>query len=143
MSWLSLREYTEKFRVSLSTVRRHIQQGKVEAKKFGRNWFVNAQPLQFESASLAPDPLTEPSEMLGNFSGRDLGLQGVIDFSSKALHHYLILSDKLAAEKDLRLKEKEAELIGTKQELAELEAYTKILEEELEKLKDRPEGWTT
>jgi excisionase family DNA binding protein len=141
MSWYSIREYTDRSGVSVSTVRRQIREGRLFAKKFGRHWYIQ-QPdgtlppvseLKFEE-----DAFGLQTAQLGSASS---SVQSVVDFSSKALHHYLLLSEKLIAEKDLRLKERETELQTRRQEIAELEGYTAILEEEIRRLKERPEGW--
>jgi hypothetical protein len=143
MSWFSVSEYTRRYNVSSSTVRRQIQKGRVFAKKFGRNWYV-----QYPDAPEFPDETTDISTESAVSAGAPVlpqagggTLQSVIDFSSKALHHYLLLSDKLMAEKDLRLQEKEREVNEKRQEVAELEEYTRMLEGEIQRLKERPEGW--
>ena len=51
------------------------------------------------------------------------------------------MSEKLVAEKDVRLKEKDREIARKKQSIAELESYVKLLEVELERQKNKPEGW--
>ena len=121
-TWMTIREYINRYHVSLSTVHRHIQQGKVQSKKVGRNWYILGEEgvtPSIEPATLAPDFNFSPPEDEGN-------LKSVVEFSSKALHHYLMMSDKLVAEKDLRIKEKEAELIEKRQTIAELTAYTEL-----------------
>lgn len=145
MSWYSIREYTQRMNVSASTVRRQIAGGKLYAKKFGRHWYVQSTtvPPDHDPAWDATGDETEqtagPLAMRAAPSGGDLA--HVVEFSSKALHHYLMLSEKLIAEKDLRLKEKDEQLSASKQESAELEAYVRILENELERQKEKPEGW--
>ncbi len=139
MSWVSIREYTERTGLSTSTVRRQIRKRKVFAKKFGRDWYLQLSDdatspyLEQDAAQSAGGPLTSLPET-GN-------LEGVIEFSSKALHHYLILSEKLIAEKDIRLAERDVQLNEKKQECAELEGYVQLLEKEIERLKEKPEGW--
>ncbi|MFH1018523.1 MAG: hypothetical protein V1798_10155 [Pseudomonadota bacterium] len=140
MSWFSVSEYKHQYNVSSSTVRRQIQKGRIFAKKFGRNWYIQYPDAQAVSAA----PRTESAVMAGEpiLPGAAEGnLQSVINFSSKALHHYLLLSDKLMAEKELRIQEKEKELNERRQDVAELEEYVRMLEGEVQRLKDRPEGW--
>jgi hypothetical protein len=70
------------------------------------------------------------------------GFQAIIDFSSKALHHYLLLHEKLMQEKDIRLEERALQLSEKKQTIAELESYVRMLEKALAKAHDsKPEGW--
>ncbi|MFH1262427.1 MAG: helix-turn-helix domain-containing protein [Pseudomonadota bacterium] len=142
MSWYSIREYTDRMGVSISTVRRQIQEGRLFAKKFGKHWYI--QPPD-GAVSAAPEP-TLREEVDDLHSATLVAPQGsnvtsIVEFSSKALHHYLLMSEKLIAEKDIRLKEREQLLSEKKQEVADLEAYVKILENELTRQKDRPEGW--
>lgn len=141
MSWYSIREYTEREGISISTVRRQIQEGRLFAKKFGRHWFIQSQQKN------SPSP-AEPSfdEAVSTMSGASLASEGgnvqsIVEFSSKALHHYLLMSEKLIAEKDARLTERDQELQKKKQTVAELESYVGILEGELARRKDKPEGW--
>lgn len=68
-------------------------------------------------------------------------LQSIVEFSSKALHHYLLMSEKLVAEKDARLQERDQQLQEKKQEVADLENYVQLLEGELTRQKEKPEGW--
>ena len=147
MSWYSIREYTERHRLSTSTVRRQIQQGRIYAKKFGRNWYVH-YPDSADTGGIPAggdasiEPQTEPMDFPAPTLGSGSSLQSVVEFSSKALHHYLMLSEKLLAEKDIRIAERERELSERRQAVAELEEYVKLLETELTRLKERPEGWS-
>jgi len=133
MSWCSIREYTERRGISASTARRQIQDGRVYARKFGRNWYVqwgsSDEPAQHEvPGPTSPTGATLARSDIGGFpqAAENGSLQSVVEFSSKALHHYLLLNEKLAAEKDSRLAEKD-------QRIVELEAYVKLLERELER----------
>jgi hypothetical protein len=130
MSWVSIREFTEKSGLSTSTIRRQIQEGRLYARKFGRNWYIQAPEASEFSLAEMPDSASLPEKA---------SFQGLIEFSSKALHHYLILSDRLMAEKEGRLKERVRQLEEKDQEVAELEGYVRLLERELRK-RDEPSG---
>jgi excisionase family DNA binding protein len=141
MSWYSIREYTERMGVSMSTVRRQIQEGRLFAKKFGRHWYI--QPQEIVNA---PGPEPRMEESLMDFSGASLAKDGgnvasIVEFSSKALHHYLLMSEKLIAEKDARLAERDQQIAEKKQEVADLERYVQLLEGELTRKKEKPDGW--
>ncbi len=140
MSWFSVSEYKHRYNVSSSTIRRQIQKGRIFAKKFGRNWYIQDPDAQTGMAATSQESAVSAGEPLLPEAGGE-NLQSVIDFSSKALHHYLLLSEKLMAEKELRIQEKEKELNERRQEVAELEEYTHMLETEIRRLKERPEGW--
>jgi excisionase family DNA binding protein len=131
MSWYSIREYTQRMRVSTSTVRRQIQEGRLFARKFGRHWYI--QPPE-NLAPQAEEPKFEESMMdlaPASLAKEGGGIQSIVEFSSKALHHYLLMSEKLIAEKDARLAERDREISGQKQEIADLENYARLLEERL------------
>jgi excisionase family DNA binding protein len=140
MSWYSIREYTRRYNVSPSTVRRHIQQGRISARKFGRNWYIEYPDHGDGVMRISQAERDEEFEELPA-PAEGSNLRSVIDFSSKALHHYLLMHEKLVAEKELRLAEREREIVERRQEVAELEGYVKLLEEEIARLKERPEGW--
>jgi hypothetical protein len=137
MSWYSIREFTQKNNLSSSTVRRHIAQGKISAKKFGRNWYIEYP----DRADTGGDVSLHVPVVTEARSEPAVGVQGIVEFSSKALNHYLMMHEQLMAEKELRLQEKDAQIQEAKQEAADLEGYVKILEQEIERLKERPEGW--
>lgn len=86
------------------------------------------------AVSASPDFPAFPQEAAST------SMQGLLDFSSKALHHYLLMHDKLMAEKDLRLREKEEALRRVEQDKAELEGYARILETALEQRSSRAKG---
>jgi len=76
--------------------------------------------------------------------GNGSALSEIISFSSKALNSYLITNDKLIAEKEKRIEEKEFLIKSLSQKIAEMESYIKALEtaeKKLRELMDKPEGW--
>jgi excisionase family DNA binding protein len=142
MSWFSIREYTDRMGVSISTVRRQIQEGRLFAKKFGKHWYI--QPPEGAISAAAEPTLREEVDDLSAATlaePQGSNITSIVEFSSKALHHYLLMSEKLIAEKDSRLKERDELLSEKKQEVADLEAYVKILEVELARQANKPEGW--
>ena len=141
MSWYSIREYTDRMGISMSTVRRQIQEGRLFAKKFGRHWYI--QPSE---AAVRAEPEPKFEEALTGISsavhaGGEGNIQSIVEFSSKALHHYLLMSEKLIAEKDVRLAERDREIAEKKQAVADLENYVSLLEGELTRQKEKPDGW--
>ena len=138
MGWVSIREYTEQAGVSASTVRRQIRERRLFAKKFGRDWFV--RPPEYIRPPSDGAEQAGPIDLPERLDSRSPQTE-LIDFSSKALNHYLILSEKLIAEKDLRIAERDHEVTEKRQLVAELEAYVELLEQELARQKQKPEGW--
>ncbi len=141
MSWYSIREYTERAGISMSTVRRQIQEGRLFAKKFGKHWYI--QPPE---GSVPPTAEPKFEETALDFSGAELAggggnVQSIVEFSSKALHHYLLMSEKLMAEKDARIAERDQTIQEKRQQLAEIEKYVEILEGEIARQREKPEGW--
>jgi hypothetical protein len=61
--WMTLVEYASKNRVSLSTLRRYIKQGKIEHRlQSGRYWVWDPEPQQF-STDLASELLRAKQEI--------------------------------------------------------------------------------
>lgn len=138
MSWYSVREYARRAGITPMMVERKLQEGELLSRMIGGEWYIQVN----DALAVAPEPsFREATTDVARSARDDSGLQGVIDFSSKALHHYLLMSDKLLAEKDLRLQEREAQLSEKKQAVAELESYVQLLEEEIRRQRDKPEGW--
>jgi excisionase family DNA binding protein len=145
MSWYSIREYTKRAGLSSSTVRRRIRKGEIKAKKFGRGWYIQPDEGEFEPMNFSQTG--ENVSAFDDFTEAVYATEGnvsdVVSFSSKALHHYLLLSEKLVAEKDIRISEKDKQILEKSQQVAELESYVRLLEGEVEKMKakERAEGW--
>ncbi len=136
MSWCSIREYSEKTGQAASTIRRNVQRGRLYGRKFGRSWYVFEEDERSEpmTSAVAASSFDFPETASGQTPS---SLQGLLDFSSKALHHYLMMHDKLMAEKDLRLKEKENALKQRNIEVSELEGYVRILENALTREREK------
>lgn len=146
-SWYTIEEYSERTGASISRIRRQIREGRLKAKKFGQDWFLKPADSRLSLLDEDTDPniridRLDSSQAPSLYDKQDKGnVRSVVEFSSKALNHYLLLSEKLIAEKDLRLAERDDQLRENKQAIAELEGYVKMLEEEIVRLKERPEGW--
>jgi excisionase family DNA binding protein len=137
MSWYSIREYTNRMGVSVSTVRRQIQEGRLFAKKFGGHWYIEASGEKETTEPKMEEALVDFNN--GATLAKDGGnIASIVEFSSKALHHYLLMSEKLLAEKDSRLAEKSREVSEKQQAIAELEKYAELLEAELAERRGRP-----
>ena len=121
--FLTVREYAAKHGVSVSTVQRRLAKGEIKGQRFGRSWYIeldstNAGKTAAEIAGSVPVRQTSvPSNV------KDL-----IDFSSKALNSYLMMSDRLLEEKEQGYNEKVRQLEIEKQRVAELESYVRMLE---------------
>ena len=141
MAWITIKEYIQRFRISDSTIRRHIRTLKVKIKREGSKIFIwlPDEPAQDENVVSSPEDdkkfeVIKPKAYEFQEQLISKGVNGtiadLIAFSSKALNSYLMISDKLAYEKDKRIQEREAMIRDHKQKISELESYIKMLEEQ-------------
>ncbi len=124
---LSVREYAAAQGVSASTIQRRLQRGELKGKRFGRAWYVQVSSVA-TSSEAAPETST-PLPLLGaEQMQHSPTLKELIAFSSKALNSYLLMSDRLVAEKERSFEEMQQQLNAEKQRVAELTNYVRILE---------------
>jgi hypothetical protein len=129
MSWITIKEYIQRFGVSDSTIRRRIRSTSLKSKRIGSKILVWADnDPAVESDGGRENQIQKFAQILPDGGHGGQSLADVIAFSSKALNSYLIVSDKLVEEKDKRIEEKDSIIRDQKQKISELESYVKILE---------------
>lgn len=128
-NWLPLIEYSNKYRVSLSTLRRRIKSGEIEYRFADGKYLIKDGPLQMSLASetIAPPtsvgsqttsaPEVEPDQFWQT-------TQGLLNEIKKAY--------------SLVLQEKEEQILQLKEEVADLKTLVRVLEEENNRLKEKP-----
>ena len=130
-NWLPLMEYSAKFRVSLSTLRRRIKAGEIEHKLIEGKYLLKDGPLQVVhsgSEAIAPPPKVSPQiQSVSTESGPDRNqymqvTQGLLNEIKKAY--------------SLILQEKEEQIIQLKDEVADLKTLVRVLEEENARVKN-------
>jgi hypothetical protein len=130
-NWLPLMEYSAKFRVSLSTLRRRIKAGEIEYKFADGKYLLKDGPLQFvhqESETIAPpSPANAQTNLKLQPAPTDhdqfwLATQGLLNEIKKAY--------------SLILQEKEEQIFTLKEEVADLKTLVRVLEDENARVKN-------
>ncbi len=133
-SWLTLMDYSTKYRVSLSTLRRRIKSGEIEHKFADGKYLIKESPVQSNRAgseTIAPPSLVK-SQNQGQASvapaapaaGQDLNGQSAQSLLSEIKKAYSQV-----------LQGKEQLIIQLKEEVADLKTLVRVLEDENNRLK--------
>ena len=138
--WLTLMEYSAKFRVSLSTLRRRIKAGEIEYKFSDGKYLLRDGPLV--AASPEEEPIAPPSSVSAQKPATESNVIP-LDQNSDAADHdqYWRTTNTLLAEikkaYSLVLQEKEEQILQLKEEVADLKTLVRVLEDETTRLKGR------
>ncbi len=125
-AWLTLIEYSNKYRVSLSTLRRRIKGGEIEYKFSDGKYLIKDGPLQVssEAEAVAPPPSVKPQPRNDESADKDQfwrTTQGLLNEIKKAY--------------SLILQEKEEQILQLKEEVADLKTLVRVLEEDNTRMK--------
>ncbi len=122
-------EYSNKYRVSLSTLRRRIKAGEIEYQFSDGKYLIRDGPLQLSSTleAVAPPTSTNASSLSPSEKGPDQDqfwktTQGLLNEIKKAY--------------SLILQEKEEQILQLKEEVADLKTLVRVLEEENSRMKN-------
>ena len=129
-NWLPLMEYSAKFRVSLSTLRRRIKAGEIEYKFADGKYLLRDGPLQvvhLGSETIAPPSQANAQSPTQTTEAADHGqfwhtTQGLLNEIKKAY--------------SLVLQEKEEQILQLKEEVADLKTLVRVLEDENTRVKN-------
>ncbi len=130
-NWLPLMEYSAKYRVSLSTLRRRIKAGEIEYNLQDGKYLIKDGPLltvHSGSEAIAPPPKVSPqiqNVTVASGSERDQfcqTTQGLLNEIKKAY--------------SLILQEKEEQILQLKDEVADLKTLVRVLEEDNARVKN-------
>lgn len=141
-NWLSLTDYSSKYRVSISTLRRRIKSSQIDFKKDHGKYLLKDEPaLELEenhdmrfgagatSEANAPENGTDP--MLARFKEEVASREGnepVISTATK------LLNELKRAYMNI-LQEKEEQIIQLKEEVTDLKTLVRVLEQDNERLR--------
>ncbi|MGE0527807.1 MAG: hypothetical protein AB7G93_02345 [Bdellovibrionales bacterium] len=131
-SWLPLMEYSAKYRVSLSTLRRRIKAGEIEHKFSDGKYLLKDGPLQMNSSgseTIAP-PTSVSSHTQSPVPKPDPAPES--DPHWKTVQALLSEIKKAYA---LILQEKEEQILQLKEEVADLKTLVRVLEDDNTRLK--------
>ncbi len=133
MEWITLADYSVKYKVSVSTLRRRIKAGKLHSEKVAGKYLLPDRPLEedlmetHQEAAPVREPVFEPSEA-ESFSP-PLRTSDEMDFSTAKL----LLGEIKRAYMTI-LQEKEEQIVALKHELADLNTLVRALERENQRL---------
>jgi hypothetical protein len=128
-NWLPLMEYSAKFRVSLSTLRRRIKAGEIEYKFADGKYLLRDGPLTVVSSE--PETIAPPSTA----SSQTLKLQPAPEQDQFWLATQGLLNEIKKAY-SLILQEKEEQILQLKEEVADLKTLVRVLEDENTRVKN-------
>ena len=111
---ISIKEYSEKYNISVSTIRRRIKTNMIEYEKYGNKYM-----------------LSDTSQILKeNNKTAKINIEEMLKFADKSISSITTLQNALSEEKDNRIKELETMNRQLQEEISELRMLVKILEEE-------------
>lgn len=130
-AWLPLMEYSNKFRVSLSTLRRRIKAGEIEYKFADGKYLIKDGPLNLSSSLEAVAPPTPVSPQVQ--TKKEVPANSDNDQFWRATQGLL---NEIKKAYSLILQEKEEQILQLKEEVADLKTLVRVLEEENARLKN-------
>lgn len=128
-TWLPLMEYSNKFRVSLSTLRRRIKAGEIEYKFSDGKYLIKDGPLQLSSTLEAVAP---PSQQVSPQAQSSKEPEVDHDQFWRTTQGLL---NEIKKAYSLILQEKEEQILQLKEEVADLKTLVRVLEDENARLK--------
>jgi hypothetical protein len=133
--WLPLIEYSGKYRVSMSTLRRRIKAGEIEYKFADGKYLLKDGPLNISSGTETIAPPTSMSQIQGNEKApvmptviASIAPAPVTSDSHWETTHALLAEIKKAY--SLVLEEKEEMILQLKEEISDLKTLVRVLEDE-------------
>lgn len=124
-------EYSAKFRVSLSTLRRRIKAGEIEYKFSDGKYLLRDGPLT--AASSENEPIAPPTSV----SAQTQAAEEPADHDQYWRTTQSLLNEIKKAY-SLVLQEKEEQILQLKEEVADLKTLVRVLEDETVRLKGPP-----
>lgn len=146
-NWLPLMEYSAKYRVSLSTLRRRIKSGEMEHKLEDGKYLVKDAPRS-ASPSLQtnskPETIAPPTLVRSQESGATVSKnkETVRDNSVDQDQFYRstqALLNEIKKAYSLILQEKEEQILQLKEEVADLKTLVRVLEDDNNRMKTQAE----
>lgn len=134
-SWIPLNDYSTKYKVSISTLRRRIRGDEVQHRfADGKYWLVDQPITKYARSTLVDHRVQESKEKQGLLpSAEDDGTtsSGADQLLASAQH----LMQELKSAYVSVLHEKEAQIMQLKEEITDLKTLVRILESENDRLK--------
>lgn len=130
--WLPLMEYSNKYRVSLSTLRRRIKAGEIEYKFSDGKYLLKDGPLQASSGSEAIAPPSSVSPQNQSSAGSSTPAPAAAVESPDQDQFWRAtqgLLNEIKKAYSLILQEKEEQILQLKEEVADLKTLVRVLED--------------
>jgi hypothetical protein len=137
--WLTLMEYSAKYRVSLSTLRRRIKTGEIECKFTGGKYLLKDGPLELTEA--APETIAPPPKVKSQSAApAPQPVTPTVPQQSASANQHMettqVLLNEIKKAYSLILQEKEEQILQLKEEVADLKTLVRVLESENTRLND-------
>lgn len=136
--WLTLMEYSNRYRVSLSTLRRRIKAGDIDYRFADGKYLIKDGPLQVSqpasgqeaiapptSVRPRPEPVVEEVESKMTSASNDRFWKSTQSLLQEIKKAYSLI-----------LQEKEEQILQLKEEVADLKTLVRVLEDSNEQLKE-------
>jgi hypothetical protein len=142
-NWLTLTDYSSKYRVSISTLRRRIKSNQVEHQFSGGKYLLaDEAPMHddfhFEPSSPAAEAHTHSHEPAAHSMSEKLHAAADAGFDAEPmLSTATKLLNELKKAYMSNLQEKEEQMILLKEEVADLKTLVRVLEQENDRLQLR------
>ncbi len=132
-SWLPLTDYSTKYKVSISTLRRRIKAEDIKYRFEDGKYFIVDEPVSAHQKTHRPSQESEPS-LMGAHPAKNA--QVAINKDEPILTAANKLLNELKKAYSLILQEKEEQILQLKSELADIKTLVRVLESENERLKN-------
>lgn len=139
-SWLSLTDYSHKYRVSISTLRRRIKTSAIDFKKDHGKYLLKDEPsvdhandqgIRFGLGATSQAAESDSDPMLERFREEVASREGTEPVISTATK---LLNELKRAYMNI-LQEKEEQMIQLKSEVSDLKTLVRVLEQDNERLR--------
>lgn len=130
-NWLPLMEYSAKFRVSLSTLRRRIKAGEIEYKLADGKYLLRDGPLQVVNSG--SETIAPPTSVKS--SNQEVTPKETAPDHDQFWRSTQSLLNEIKKAYSLILQEKEELILQLKDEVADLKTLVRVLEDDNNRLK--------
>ncbi len=135
--WLTLMEYSNRYHVSLSTLRRRIKSGEIEYRFADGKYLIKDGPLQANSSgSEAIAPPTSVSQQPEKSDAKVIDAKAPEVDPDQFWKSTQSLLQEIKKAYSLILQEKEEQILQLKEEAADLKTLVRVLEDNNEQLKE-------
>lgn len=144
-NWLPLMEYSAKYRVSLSTLRRRIKSGELEHKLSDGKYLIRDAPAPVQASpslqtNSKPETIAPPTLVRSQESGATVTKirENAVD-QDQFYRSTQALLNEIKKAYSLILQEKEEQILQLKEEVADLKTLVRVLEDDNNRLKTAAE----